>query len=651
MSFITPITVGDFPRSTRPFSNVQPFTYRDGSTYLEILEGLRSWLRDTLVPHLNTELGEVNEAWTREVTALTLAVDTALSTQAAEVTEALVAQAADITAKADAWMSTQISNNDVITRAILDDATTETSKYVANRTPLVFHGDGTADQTIALQAFFDALPVGRNVELRGTINFTTLALNVRGIHVWMSPGTMLRKIESASDGITVNAADCVIEGGTIESPTAWDGTNTAWLYAVIHVKDGANNVTVRGVTLNNVHKVGIGVRSDGVNITDCRIVGNYPAAQWTGVETAHFGITFDPTTQGTGGAGIVSNNHIRSCVQGAHIGNYGASTETGFTITGNHFHGCHNHGIYAQTGSGNTITGNVFHNCQIPVVITGKAHVVTANTMYVTSTGGNLEKTGISVRDAIGCIVEGNTIFGDSTSANVGIALDALSGTEVSNNVVRGNVLILNGSGNAAIRLGASAQTCRDNLIDGNIVRGGGLLNGGVILVTMASAAYTGRGNVVSNNRVTMLHNAHGIYVAYQEHFKLSDNFVETVYSATATVTLIQLYLVSVDKSVVSGNVLTNPATHGTNVALRAIQEDMNSDGNVFAANVVKHETALLTSSTPLMIQNVASTSMTDELIGRYAAATTLGTLSGKMEVRGPGGTVRGFVPVYTTIS
>ena len=665
MSMITPITVEGFPQYARPWNNITPFTYRDGMTYLEVLEGMRTWLKDSLIPHVNTEMVEIGSAWNTEVLALVAEVESALATQATNVNNSVDSRladnlttidtmVADINARADLWLDQTFNANDTTMSAVIDDPASLTrgslATYVDTRAPAVYSGV-TGDNTAALQAFLDGLPVGRRVELRGTIDFTTLDLNVAGIHLYMTPGTVLRKTDSATNGLSVNVGNITIEGGSIDSPAAWDGTNTAWGYAVIHVKEGANNVTIKNVTLNNIHKVGIGVRSDAVNISNCRINGNYPAASWTGVETAHFGISFDPTTQERGGSGIVANNHIRGCVQGVHTGNYGASTETGFAIVGNNFEGCHNHGVYAQAGSGNTVSSNVFRNCQLPVVISGKSHIVSSNTMYTINTGGNLDKTGISVRDGVGCIVKGNTIVGDSTGSNIAISIDALNGTEVSSNVISGNVVILNGSANYAIRLGNGAVTCVNNTIENNFIRGGGLANNGVIRVNTSGGGNIGKANSVKGNKIVTLNNTYGIYMVDQLHSVISDNYIENNSSPATATTLIQVYLANVKDSIVSTNMLVNPSTHGSNVTLRGIQEDMNSDRNVHVGNTVKHDTTLLVSSVPVILSNGTSTTMTGEQMGRYATATTLGALSGKMEVRGPGGTVRGFVPVYTTIT
>ena len=139
MSMITPVSVQGFPQYARPWNNITPFTYRDGMTYLEVLEAMRLWLRNSLIPHVNTEMVEISEAWNAEVLALVAEIDSALSAQTTNVNNALdahdtnvdtaIADAnasftqiqTDINARADEWMSTQISNNDSITTTLVDD--------------------------------------------------------------------------------------------------------------------------------------------------------------------------------------------------------------------------------------------------------------------------------------------------------------------------------------------------------------------------------------------------------------------------------------------------------------------------------------------------------------------------------------------------
>lgn len=64
-----PITLNNFPEF-RPYSNVQPFTVRDGATFLLQLEALKDWIRDYVVPQINSEIGGLTENWEAQTLAL-----------------------------------------------------------------------------------------------------------------------------------------------------------------------------------------------------------------------------------------------------------------------------------------------------------------------------------------------------------------------------------------------------------------------------------------------------------------------------------------------------------------------------------------------------------------------------------------------------
>lgn len=54
----------------RPYTNVTPFTVRDGATYLLQLEALKDWWRDTVVPLIDSEIGGLTEDWKTLTTQL-----------------------------------------------------------------------------------------------------------------------------------------------------------------------------------------------------------------------------------------------------------------------------------------------------------------------------------------------------------------------------------------------------------------------------------------------------------------------------------------------------------------------------------------------------------------------------------------------------
>ena len=54
---IPPVVIPTFPTSS-----VQPFTYKDGMSYLEILERLRGYITKTLVPWLENEINNFEDS-------------------------------------------------------------------------------------------------------------------------------------------------------------------------------------------------------------------------------------------------------------------------------------------------------------------------------------------------------------------------------------------------------------------------------------------------------------------------------------------------------------------------------------------------------------------------------------------------------------
>lgn len=180
---IDPIPLDDFPRTGRPWNNITPFTYRDGLTYLEVLEALRAWVRDVLTAHLNGEMEEFAENWNQVLNDFQVAViesfdqkmeefdvdvqafkdavneqfatlrqslEADIASQLATVNDALAAWdstyatfTANIQALVDQWTSVQIENNDVITAAIIADPESATRAALQ---PLL--SDGVTDAVV-----------------------------------------------------------------------------------------------------------------------------------------------------------------------------------------------------------------------------------------------------------------------------------------------------------------------------------------------------------------------------------------------------------------------------------------------------------------------------------------------------------------------
>ncbi len=508
--------------------------------------------------------------------------------------------------------------NPVLPQVVLDKLLATTAETIAGtsttkaNTPAgaaardvikTYRSTGAGDQTAALQAFLDGLSDGDEAVIVGAIQFTTVTCSKNKVLIRLGQGAVLTKTTAATDGIVITGADVTLTGGRIVSPATWDGTNVAWTYATIHVK-GARG-TVRDVALENVPKVGIGFRDvDSGIITGCRVVGNYPTGQWTGVETAHFGIAIDPSASAVAGNFVVSDNIVESCVQGVFIGNYGVgSPARGVAITGNVVYGCWNHGVYSPGSYGTSVASNTFNRCQTPVALTGSYHVIVGNTMVTTNTGDQRDVAGISLRDPIGCIVLGNTIKGDAVADSVVVDVREIDGTVVRDNIVAHNVIEVTNATSNAIRIGNAATTCENNIVQGNRIRGAARTGQGAITVNGAAGSY-GNGNQVLDNEIVLIGAGHGVYAGFQRDATIRGNKTRLGFDAAAAVTLAGVTLSSVVTSQIGHNSVLVEAAWGTNVTMRGIWESTGvaASENRIGPNAFKADMTKLAAATALVI-------------------------------------------------
>lgn len=75
----------------KPVNNITPFTYRDGVTYLEILESLSFYVQNTLVDYVNENFTNLGNEFEIEVNRLITDINAALETQSEENAEAATA--------------------------------------------------------------------------------------------------------------------------------------------------------------------------------------------------------------------------------------------------------------------------------------------------------------------------------------------------------------------------------------------------------------------------------------------------------------------------------------------------------------------------------------------------------------------------------
>lgn len=102
---MTIIPVNPIPSDNRLYTNITPFTVRDNATYLIVLEEMRQYINNTLVPFINTNVANLDKAWTEQVNALIESWNEqseALIQQVQEIAAGLGSSVEDAQAAADA---------------------------------------------------------------------------------------------------------------------------------------------------------------------------------------------------------------------------------------------------------------------------------------------------------------------------------------------------------------------------------------------------------------------------------------------------------------------------------------------------------------------------------------------------------------------
>jgi len=175
--------ISDYLPPFSPFSNIAPFTYKDGATYLNTLDDLRVYVNDTLVAFLNnnntaigaeisTLIGQVNTALDANLLAVVndlSAQNTLVNGEITNLTNYVNAQVAAIVASSitvsDPVVNAIVNNAATATRIFLDGLYANKAKIASGRTfwNIVYESTSTvaaivalADHTTFIQAAVDA---------------------------------------------------------------------------------------------------------------------------------------------------------------------------------------------------------------------------------------------------------------------------------------------------------------------------------------------------------------------------------------------------------------------------------------------------------------------------------------------------------------
>jgi hypothetical protein len=455
---------------------------------------------------------------------------------------------------------------------------------------------GVADSTAAIQSAINSLPNGGTVYFpRGSyLSNATINIPQNGICLLLDQAASIVYNTISNTTYTclnVTGDYCSIEGGMgggFIGPSLWSGSNVTPTFAVILISGDFCKVKTR---LFNIYKWGVWFKDCvGGTVEESQIIGNYPSASWTGVETGHVGVMFDPSTDNRGGSFVLSNSIIESCVQGCLPANFGAGTVLrGLSITGNVFYGCWNHGVYSNYTNGAQISSNNFNRCQIPVVISGDGNVVSSNTMYTATgtVGDERDICGISVRDGSRNVVSNNAIKGVlNSSSTTCINIQDVNGTaELNDNIVIGNTIEITDGGGAsvlAIRVFGNTNAANRNIVSNNTIftPGGGAATGAISLIGKSGSQNSG--NKVLDNNITVTSQGEAIFVNNCVSATIKGNHHNVRWNAGSALNVYTVWLADCSRSTMERNETYVDPAYGSNVTCYGYRESgTNSDHSV----------------------------------------------------------------------
>ena len=251
-----------------PTPNITPFTYRDGATYLQILEGLRVYINRTIVPFINENFAEFGQIFADEVNRLIDAVNAAIDmviNDSVEIQDPIVAQLIrDVNSLTRVALDELYVNKTEFAAlsdevGVLETQITATndriSRYARHVKEFGAVGDGVVDDTAALNtavASGYALYWGGPADVYSvTAPITTTLTKAL---VWHGDGATIKvnSVESILNVVKINAEghDVSIQGPlTIDANTK---AFTAW--SISNLIPTFCNFTGVGMAARNVHR-------------------------------------------------------------------------------------------------------------------------------------------------------------------------------------------------------------------------------------------------------------------------------------------------------------------------------------------------------------------------------------------------------------
>lgn len=488
---INPLDLTGYPSAYRSYPDIQPFSTRSALTLSQKLEALSAWIPQVLVPYLSDTLGTLDTSWTDDVNALATTVQTALDTQATTINDALAAQQQTV---ADNLAQTL---NDIVSgeSAALNDAAVNNALQVANSQALAFldtHNDARYAPKPTAFGFY--LLAGTGIDPTGATDSTTA---VKALIAGLADNSSLMVPAGAviqlTDGLTIAKRIHVSGNGELR----W----TAGIAGKPMITVTADGCNFDGLYLTNPNHLanqtgaktgGIYIVANKARVHSCRIVGQQGAiwvaatGEWHDF-TIIGNIVEDVVGSGDGPAASGSNGEDRG--DGIYV--MGATA----TIVGNRVSALA--GTDARIGIGlealSTYEGTAWTHgdalCTIGHnVVTGQfRRGITDEGLASCTIVGNAVADatwyGINlVNTAHHSIIADNTVqISRATTDNQGSSWTPIRAgifvyDQVQNAIIRGNTIIVTGSGGAACGIGVQVGTggvSVDLTVESNVIDGG----------------------------------------------------------------------------------------------------------------------------------------------------------------------------------
>lgn len=188
--------IGTYVPSFTPITNITPFTYRDGETYLTTLETFRKFINVDLINYVNNSISNLNDSVTADINQLIITVNAALTSQELAVIEMLIAQNEEVDSKL-ADLTTEVTNQ-------INNAVTAINTALAEQ---------TADNAAELEAF--------KTQFMSDIDETTAAL-IEASDSDVHAAIIQLITESGGAGLTDAGVNSIIEDTDSETRTTLD---------------------------------------------------------------------------------------------------------------------------------------------------------------------------------------------------------------------------------------------------------------------------------------------------------------------------------------------------------------------------------------------------------------------------------------------